>query len=204
MLDLSLHLLDLLENCAHAGATRASIEVCEDPEKDLVTIAVSDNGRGMGSYERERAMDPFYSSRGKRTGLGLPMMAHAARMAGGTVSLQSTPGKGTVVRVAMGMSNLDRQPLGDLVATVVSFLAGNPHVNLVITYRGPVGRVFSFDVFAECPPYQRESLGQIGFLSLVEERLRAGLASAGFSPDGGGVAVEVHRGSGAGEEGGLG
>lgn len=191
MLDISLHLLDLLQNCAHAGASRACVTVCQDPRKDLLTVVVSDNGRGMDPAEREKALDPFYSSQNKRVGLGLPMVAQAARLAGGAIALDSTPGKGTQVTATFKMSHVDRQPLGDLAATAVSFLAGNPQTDLCIVYRGPGGRAFRLDTETEFPRTERDLLGQIGFLSLVEEKLRDGLASAGFSPDGGGVTVEV-------------
>ncbi len=200
MLDISMHLLDLLQNCAHAGATRAAVEVCQDFEHDVLSVSVSDDGRGMDPGERAKALDPFYSSQRKRVGLGLPMIAQAARMAGGSISLDSAPGKGTAVKAVFKMSHVDRQPLGDLAATAVSFLAGNPAMDLVLTYSGPGGRVFSFDSLKDFPPRARESLGQIGFLCVAEEKLRDGLASAGFSPDGGGVGVEVSRGSGAGQE----
>ena len=85
MLDISLHLLDLLQNCAHAGATKVDVIVLEDAEADLLEITVRDNGRGMEEVTVKKALDPFYSSSDKRVGLGLPFVAQAAAMAGGTV-----------------------------------------------------------------------------------------------------------------------
>lgn len=191
MLDISLHLLDLLQNCAHAGATRVEVAVREDAPSDLLEVVVRDNGRGMEEETVEKALDPFYSSSGKRVGLGLPFVAQAAAMAGGTVRVDSTPGGGTSVTATFRLSHVDRQPIGDLAATVVSFLAGNGGVELLLTYQGRAGRRFVLDTSVEFPPEKRADLGQIGFLCEVEEKLRDGLAKAGFSPDGGGIGVEI-------------
>ncbi len=91
MFDISLHLLDLLENSADAGARNVALEITEDPSADALTVSVSDDGRGMTGDEVRLALDPFYSSKPKKVGLGLPMAALAARMAGGEVSLDSAP-----------------------------------------------------------------------------------------------------------------
>jgi anti-sigma regulatory factor (Ser/Thr protein kinase) len=187
MVDISLHLLDLLQNCAHAGATRVDVSVRESAREDLLEVTVKDNGRGMDDGLVEKALDPFYSSSPKRVGLGLPLVAQAASMAGGSVRVDSVPGRGTEVKVTFRLSHIDRQPLGDLVATAVSFLAGNYGVELALAYEGRAGHVFAFDTGREIESTERAALGQIGFLSLVEEKLRDGLAKAGFSPDGGGT-----------------
>jgi len=188
MLDISLHLLDLMQNCAHGGATRVEVIVREDETQDLLEVTVKDNGRGMDEETIRRAMDPFYSSSPKRVGLGLPFVAQAASVAGGCVRVDSTPGGGTEVTATFRLSHLDRQPIGDLAATAVSFLAGNSGTEVSIAYFGRSGRVFAFNTLDDAPPDVRAELGQIGFLSLVEERLRGGLAEAGFAPDGGGHA----------------
>jgi len=191
VLDISLHLLDIMQNCAHAGATKVGVEIVEDPARDLLKVTVTDNGSGMDESGAKKAMDPFYSSSNKRVGLGLPLIAQAAAVAGGTLSVNSVPGKGTTVTVVFRLSHIDRQPVGDLAATAVSFLAGNSGVELSVGYRGPSGKAFSMDTGRDYPLSKREALGQIGFLSAVEENLRDGLAQAGFSPDGGGVDFEV-------------
>lgn len=194
MFDISLHLLDLLENAADAGARNVALEITEDPSADSLTVSVSDDGRGMTSDEVRRALDPFYSSKPKKVGLGLPMAALAARMAGGEVSLDSAPGKGTTVKVCFRLSHIDRQPLGDLGGTLVAFLAGHAGVRLTFRYKGPGGHEFSFDS-AEGTSGADASRSQIAFLSWAEDKIRAGLAVAGFAPDRGGIGVEVHRGS---------
>ena len=162
MIDISLHLLDLLQNCAHAGATRVEVSVREDAQEDLLQVTVKDNGRGMDGGLVKKALDPFYSSSPKRVGLGLPFIAQAASMAGGRVRVDSTPGRGTEVTATFRLSHVDRQPVGDLVATAVSFLAGNSGTELSITYSHRDGGEFVFGTKEGVPPSTRAELGQIG------------------------------------------
>ncbi|HHY75640.1 MAG TPA: ATP-binding protein [Firmicutes bacterium] len=187
MVDISLHLLDLMQNSARAQATEVALEVAEDRERDTLTVTVTDNGKGMDDEEKRLALDPFYTTKqGKKVGLGLPLVMQAARMCGGDVKVESGPGSGTKVQVTFSLSHLDRQPLGDIPATLVSFMAGNPDIELSFSYVGEKGtfHMTSSRLFSK---REKETLGQIALLSLAEERLRAGLARAGFRPDGGGV-----------------
>ena len=47
MKELSLNILDIAQNSINAGASLVEITVAEDHDRDLLTITVSDNGRGM-------------------------------------------------------------------------------------------------------------------------------------------------------------
>ncbi len=182
MIDLSLHLLDLMQNASHAKATRVSVQIEDDPAADRLLITVSDNGCGMSEQEARLAVDPFYSSSGKKTGLGLPMAIQAAETAGGTVHINTEVGRGTDVTVLFRKSHVDRQPLGDPASSILAFLAGNPEVRTVFEYRGPEGR-FSFDSASLRTDEGGKPLGQLAFLWSAEEKLRDGLAKAGFRPD---------------------
>ncbi|NLA59658.1 MAG: ATP-binding protein [Firmicutes bacterium] len=187
MMDISLHLLDLMQNSARAQATRVVLSISEDREKDALTVAVIDNGNGMDEEEKRLALDPFYTTKkGKKVGLGLPLVVQAARMSGGDVKIESHPVSGTKVEVTFSLSHMDRQPLGDIPATLISFMAGNPEIELCFQYAGDQG-AFSMTSSQLFSHEEKETLGQIALLSLAEKRLRAGLARAGFRPDGGGV-----------------
>ena len=105
MEDLSLHILDIAENAVAAGATRVLIAVNENSARDLFSLRVADNGRGMSREERRRALDPFFTTGRKRTGLGLPLLAQTAGQCGGRFSLESAPGRGTRVMARFRLSH---------------------------------------------------------------------------------------------------
>ncbi len=130
MEDLSLHILDLAENSIRASASLVEVEIEERPGEDLLIITISDNGRGMDREVLERIHDPFFTTKsGKRTGLGLPLLAAAARQAGGDLQVNSTPGEGSRVRATFSLSNIDTKPLGDINATLQTLVAGHPDVD---------------------------------------------------------------------------
>lgn len=130
MRDLSLHLLDLLENSVRAGATVIAVTVALDRTADHLTIAVEDDGPGL-PVAPEAALSPFYSTKqGKRTGLGLPLFQANAELAGGGVTLSRSPLGGLAVTATLPWSHVDRLPLGDLAATLTSVAATNPDVDV--------------------------------------------------------------------------
>ncbi len=68
-----------------------------------VRLTVTDNGLGMPEEVQRRAFEMFFTTkpRGLGTGLGLPMVRRVVDKAGGTIELQSEPGKGTSVVIVL-------------------------------------------------------------------------------------------------------
>jgi len=132
MEELSLHILDLVENCIAAGARRVEIRVREKPQEDLFTIEIADDGSGMSEEMRAAATDPFFTTRTtRRVGLGLALFEQAAKAAGGELKIESRPGAGTRVTAVFRHSHLDRQPLGDIAGTLLGLVVANPHIDFV-------------------------------------------------------------------------
>ena len=145
MLELALHILDVAENSIRAGATLVRILIRESRSKDLFLLRITDNGKGMTREERQRALDPFYSTKKvRRVGLGLPMLADAAQRTGGRMTLRSRPRTGTVVEAVFGMSHIDRQPLGDIASTLIALVAGNTGGDFIYRHEAD-GRVYLLD-----------------------------------------------------------
>ena len=103
MEDLSLHVLDIVENAVSAGATRVRISINENAARDVLTLRVTDNGRGMSARERARALDPFFTTGDVGGGMGLGLSTcHAIVTAhAGTLTVTSDVGMGTTVRVEL-------------------------------------------------------------------------------------------------------
>jgi len=143
MEDLSLHVLDLAENAISAGAGRIEIVINENEAWDLLTIRVTDDGRGMTPAELERALDPFFTTKRKRTGLGLALLAQTAGLCGGDVAVTSVSGEGTKVLARFRFGHIDRPPLTKMAETVMMLVFGHPEVDLRYRHRRN-GRGFTF------------------------------------------------------------
>lgn len=84
MQELSMHILDIVQNSLAAGATRVDIRIREALAEDLLMIEVRDNSRGISQEVLSRVMDPFFTSRTTReVGLGLSLFKEATERTGG-------------------------------------------------------------------------------------------------------------------------
>lgn len=136
MRELSLHLLDVLENAVRAGATRLEVEIVEDRARNRLTISVGDNGRGMDTEMLARVVDPFFTTRMTRqVGLGLPLLYAAAQRCGGGLTVESRSGEGTRVVAEFELDHIDRAPLGNVPATLMSVLLAAEDCDLYFRHR---------------------------------------------------------------------
>jgi len=130
MRELSLHVLDMIDNSIRAGASVISVTIKEDHARDFLSISIEDDGRGL-DVPPKVAANPFYTTkRGKRMGLGLSFFHAAAERAGGDLSLMTSNLGGLAVTATMRLSHVDRNPLGNLAATLASVVFANPHIDL--------------------------------------------------------------------------
>jgi Histidine kinase-, DNA gyrase B-, and HSP90-like ATPase len=143
MEDLSLHVLDIAENAVVAGASRITILINENEARDILSIRISDNGPGMTKEALSRALDPFFTTKRKRTGLGLPLLAQAAEQCGGLLAVFSAPGKGTKVVARFRYGHIDRPPLTNMAGTMTVLVLCHPRIAFLYRHsRG--GRTFRF------------------------------------------------------------
>jgi DNA mismatch repair ATPase MutL len=146
MNELALHILDVAENSIAAAARLVEVTVVEDEQRDLLSIRIADDGRGMTTEELAKVTDPFYSTKdGHPVGLGVPLFGQAAREAGGSLSVESEPGRGTTVDVRFQHSHPDRMPLGALAETMAVLMCSHPDVNFVCTHTVNSETVYSVD-----------------------------------------------------------
>ena len=132
MEDLSLHILDIVENSIAAGAKNIRIKIIEEKKKDFLAVEIIDDGKGMDDKTLKKVLDPFYTTRNTRkVGLGLPLLAQSAEESGGNIKIESKPGKKTTVKTTFSYSHIDRKPLGDVSETLKVLIAGNPDINFI-------------------------------------------------------------------------
>ncbi len=94
---------NIVNNAMQAMPTGGSITVGIKPhvENDVHGVEVSflDTGEGMDTAVRDRAFDPFFTTRATGTGLGLAIVARIVNAHGGRLQIISDEGAGTDVRV---------------------------------------------------------------------------------------------------------
>jgi signal transduction histidine kinase len=95
--------INLVLNAQQAIAGRGTVTVATAAAGDAVTLTAADTGRGMDAAELEQIFLPFYTTKdvGSGTGLGLAVVHGIVTSHGGTISVESAPGRGTrfVVRL---------------------------------------------------------------------------------------------------------
>lgn len=129
MNDLSLHILDIIQNSIAAQATFISLYVCVDEKRDVLTISIADNGMGMTKQQIAKVEDPFFTTRTtRRVGLGIPLFKQSAEQSGGGLKIESAVGVGTVITATFGYTNIDRPPMGDIENTFELMVSCNPKI----------------------------------------------------------------------------
>ena len=69
--------------------------------RDRAVLTVADEGPGVEPALRPRVFDPYYTTKGEGTGLGLAIVRQAAEAHGGTVVVESQPGRGATFRIRL-------------------------------------------------------------------------------------------------------
>lgn len=135
MTEISLNVLDVVQNSLRAEADFIQIQVAADTMKDRLVITITDNGCGMTKEQTSIVEDPFFTTRTTRSvGLGVPFFKQAALSTGGDFKIVSEPGKGTEVTAVFVLSHIDRMPLGDMISTMHTLITFNSTVDFLYSY----------------------------------------------------------------------
>ena len=136
MNDLSMHILDIIQNSLSAKASLVELLVWEDVANNLLTITIKDNGKGMTPQQVEQVIDPFFTSRTtRRVGLGLPLYRQTADQSGGTLKVESVEGIGTTITATFVYNHIDRPPMGNLANAVVLMMSANPNCTFDFSFK---------------------------------------------------------------------
>ena len=140
MKELSLNILDIVENSVKAGAALTEIFLDENGERFCLTI--TDDGCGMTAETLKTVTDPFYTTRTTRkVGMGLPLLKLEAELTGGSLTISSKhvsefPDEhGTVVCAVFNKNHIDFTPLGDVVASITTLIQGHPDTDFLFIHK---------------------------------------------------------------------
>ena len=143
--ELSDHVMDIAMNSVRAGAKQIDISIVADKSRNLLTIAITDDGKGMDEATKINVTDPFFSTKpGKTVGLGIPLLKGAAEMCDGQFALESKAGVGTEIRASFALDHPDLPPLGNVKETLLLLCVSNPDVRFRLDYK-PGSNEFTFD-----------------------------------------------------------
>lgn len=135
MEDLSLHIMDVVENSLRAGAHKVEVKLTQDDTDRTLTLEITDNGRGMDENTLKNAANPFFTTKeGKRFGLGLPLLAQACEETGGNMVVESRKPDGIRILATFHSDNIDMKPIGDIKQTLRVLIASHPEVTFSYKY----------------------------------------------------------------------
>ncbi|MBE9467134.1 MAG: sensor histidine kinase [Bacteroidetes bacterium] len=143
MKNLSLHILDIIQNSIRAKANLIELEILENLKENIFQIVIKDNGTGIEKDKLKGILDPYFTSRTTRNvGLGLSLLKQNAERTGGFLKIYSKLGKGTVVKTLFKYNNIDRPVLGDISGVVTLVVASNPSIEFLYKHKTDKGEFF--------------------------------------------------------------
>jgi len=169
VLNLAINARDAMPNGGILRFATRSVDIQSDPDIEdgrYVELCISDTGSGMSPAVRERAFEPFFTTKevGKGTGLGLSMVYGMARQSGGVARIDSTPGKGTSVRLLFQAADTQDHPAGQ-----------DPAVETADQEPG-IGSVLVIDDDPDVRGFISESLEELGYRVRQAADGKAGLS----------------------------
>lgn len=175
MKELSLNILDIVQNSIRAKANEISVEIIESVVTDIYQIVIRDNGTGIPKEMLKNVTDPFVTTRTKRKmGLGLPLLKYHAELTGGSLKIESETGKGTNIRAEFSNSHIDRQPLGDISGVLLILLASNPGIDFTYIHKTDDGE-YRFSAKETMEYLEIETLNDRKLLELIVNMINENL-----------------------------
>lgn len=188
MRDLSLHILDIIQNSITAMAKKIILRISIDAESKILTIYIEDNGKGMSEELLKDITSPFRTTRTTRkVGLGISLLQASAQRAGGDLTIESTLGVGTTVMASFEVSHIDRLPLGDIPETLISVILSDPNLEIEIEFSNNK-ETFKFTTLEVKERIGELPITQLEVLTWIKDYINEGIEII-F----GGVLDEIHR-----------
>jgi len=94
-------LLNLATNALEAMADGGTLDIRAQAEPGAVILELADTGPGIPPEIQARIFEPFFTTKTEGTGLGLAIVRQLVQAHGGTLTLESQPGRGTTFRLRL-------------------------------------------------------------------------------------------------------
>ena len=91
--------LHLIRNAAEATAAGGNVKLSVFSDNEHAVVEVEDKGPGIAPKDMEKIFSPFFSSKSKSFGMGLPMVKQVVSEHIGNISVRAGEGGGTVFRM---------------------------------------------------------------------------------------------------------
>ncbi|MHA7628219.1 sensor histidine kinase [Corallococcus sp. M7] len=104
---------NLVRNAFEAMPEGGTLTVRTQQDGGAVVVEVQDTGSGMDARTRERAFDDFFTTKATGSGLGLAFVRRVAEAHGGTASLTSGEGHGTILRLRLPAAPVSQPPASE-------------------------------------------------------------------------------------------
>jgi signal transduction histidine kinase len=81
------------------------IRAVEDRAAKTVTVSIQDSGSGITPEHQARLFQPMFTTKARRVGLGLVVVKNLTQANGGSVGVESEPGRGSTFTVSLPCDN---------------------------------------------------------------------------------------------------
>ena len=102
--------LNLVLNASQAMQGRGVLRIAVEADAERCRTTVTDSGPGIPPDVRERIFQPFFTTKHRGTGLGLPIARRAVELHGGTIAIECPPDGGTVVTIELPLHHDRSRP----------------------------------------------------------------------------------------------
>lgn len=175
MKDLSLHVMDLLQNSTVVDSSIITLDIIDSIKDNIFKFTITDDGRGMSKEFLSKVTDPYSTTRTTRkVGLGLPLIKMNSEHCNGGFELESTLGKGTKLTFWFEHNHLDRPPMGDLAGVFVLTIAQNEAIQFKLNYQTDVD-TFEFDTLEVKEALDGMSLNNMDIIKMLREMIEENL-----------------------------
>jgi hypothetical protein len=177
MRDLSMHILDIIQNSVRANASQVELDIIENKETDQYTIIIKDDGDGMDEDTLNRVIDPFFTTRtSRKVGLGLSLLKQNAERTGGHMEISSQLGVGTETIAVFSLSNIDRPVLGDIEGSMIVLIGANPMLRFIYRHKTDTGK-YAIDTDEIKEVLDGVAINDIEILNYIKEMIKENLKS---------------------------